>query len=313
MATIWPGSTARAAGAVTCASTLPTATAMPSGSPVQRGRLGAEPPGTLAELADAVLDLVGDEPAEVGVERGQEVLGGVAAVLVDALVAGGARVADVVAGQLPDDPVGGLDPVLHGGVDLGSLLEDLQALGELPLGGDQPAVAGQPGLLALGGERVDPVGLRLGGVVAPELDVGVRVAGQAVELVQRGAVGGGGHHRAGGEVGADADDVGGVDAGPADGLGHRPAQHLDVVGGHLERELGRQRGAVRQRAVEDGVRVLQHGAGQLGAVADPHDDGAAGEGAVVDADHDGVGGGAGCGEVNEGAFRVGRRAFRRLV
>jgi hypothetical protein len=29
-----PGAVARAAGAVTCASTLPTATAMPSGSPV---------------------------------------------------------------------------------------------------------------------------------------------------------------------------------------------------------------------------------------------------------------------------------------
>ena len=35
MATSWPGSTALAAGAVTWASTLPTATAMPSGSPVQ--------------------------------------------------------------------------------------------------------------------------------------------------------------------------------------------------------------------------------------------------------------------------------------
>ncbi|OUD84517.1 hypothetical protein BC477_16875 [Clavibacter michiganensis subsp. michiganensis] len=34
IATIWPGSTARATGAVTCASTLPTATAMPSGRPV---------------------------------------------------------------------------------------------------------------------------------------------------------------------------------------------------------------------------------------------------------------------------------------
>ena len=32
---IWPGSIARAAGAVTWASTLPTATAIPSGSPVQ--------------------------------------------------------------------------------------------------------------------------------------------------------------------------------------------------------------------------------------------------------------------------------------
>ena len=35
MATSCPGSTALAAGAVTWASTLPTATAIPSGSPVQ--------------------------------------------------------------------------------------------------------------------------------------------------------------------------------------------------------------------------------------------------------------------------------------
>ena len=35
ISTSWPGSTARAAGAVTCASTFPTATATPSGSPVQ--------------------------------------------------------------------------------------------------------------------------------------------------------------------------------------------------------------------------------------------------------------------------------------
>ena len=33
-ASMWPGSIARAAGAVTCASTLPTATAIPSFSPV---------------------------------------------------------------------------------------------------------------------------------------------------------------------------------------------------------------------------------------------------------------------------------------
>ena len=41
IATIWPGSSACAAGAVTCASTLPTATAMPSGSPVQAAACGA--------------------------------------------------------------------------------------------------------------------------------------------------------------------------------------------------------------------------------------------------------------------------------
>ena len=34
MSTIWPSEMAFPAGGVTCASTLPTATAMPSGSPV---------------------------------------------------------------------------------------------------------------------------------------------------------------------------------------------------------------------------------------------------------------------------------------
>ena len=44
IATIWPTPVACAAGAVTCASTLPTATAMPSGSPVQAAASALRPP-----------------------------------------------------------------------------------------------------------------------------------------------------------------------------------------------------------------------------------------------------------------------------
>jgi hypothetical protein len=44
IATICPGSTALAAGTVTCASTLPTATAMPSGSPVHAAACAVSPP-----------------------------------------------------------------------------------------------------------------------------------------------------------------------------------------------------------------------------------------------------------------------------
>ena len=44
IATIWPGSVALAAGAVTCASTLPTATAMPSGKPVHAAASAVSPP-----------------------------------------------------------------------------------------------------------------------------------------------------------------------------------------------------------------------------------------------------------------------------
>ena len=63
MATSWPGSTACAAAAVTCASTLPTATAMPAGSPVHSAAWAVRPPARVAELADRVLELVGDEVA----------------------------------------------------------------------------------------------------------------------------------------------------------------------------------------------------------------------------------------------------------
>ena len=100
----------------------------------------------------------------------------------------------------------------------------------------------------------------------------------------------------------------------ATAAGTARAQHVDVVVGHLQRPLGRQRRRRRGSVpVEDGVRVLVHGAAQLGAVADPHDDGPAGQRAEVDADDDGGREGAVCGAVNEGAFRVGRRAFGRLV
>src|SRR5665648_943141 len=87
------------------------------------------PTGRLAQLADRVLDLGGHEVGEVGVEGGEELPGGVVAVLQDALVAGGAGVADVDAAELPDDPVRCLDPVLGRLVDRWVLLEQLQTLG----------------------------------------------------------------------------------------------------------------------------------------------------------------------------------------
>ncbi len=76
MATIWPGSTACAAGAVTWASTFPTHTAMPSGSPVQaaaRAREAARPGAERGDtdLACGLVEL-GVEVGEVRVQRGQE-------------------------------------------------------------------------------------------------------------------------------------------------------------------------------------------------------------------------------------------------
>jgi hypothetical protein len=238
-----------------------------------------------------VLELRGDELGEVRVQRGEEVAVGIPAVLQDALVPGGARVADIRTGELPDDPVGGLDPPLHRGVDLGVLLEHLQPLGELPLRGDEAAVARQPRLLALLGEPVDAVGLRLGGVVFPQLHVGVRPVRELLEFGERGAVGGRRHHRAGGEVGTDADDVGRVDAGRPHRGGHGVPEDVDVVTGHLQRPVvAEARAATRQSLGEDRVRELEDGRAELPPVGDPDYHGPSGEGAVVDPDDQRVGG-----------------------
>jgi hypothetical protein len=134
-------------------------------------------------------ELAVGEAGEPRVERGQVLPRRVAAVLVDALVPGGARVPGLAAAQLPDDPVGGLDPPVGALVHLGVLVQQLQRLGELPLRGDLAAVAVDPLLAPLVRDRVDPVRVRLGGVVLPQLGVGVRAPGQPGQLAQRRAVG----------------------------------------------------------------------------------------------------------------------------
>ena len=151
------------------------------------GRLGGQRAGARAERGERHLEL-GDEVREALVERAQVVLRRPAAVLVDALVAGRADGPDLAAAELPHDPVRALDPALGAVVDLGILVEHLQRLRELPLGRDPPAVARQPRLAALGGDRVDAVGLRLGGVVLPQLRVRVRAVGELAEPAQRRAV-----------------------------------------------------------------------------------------------------------------------------
>ena len=259
------------------------------GQPRPRGGLGAQPSGPRPQLADGVLQLVGDEAGEVRVQR-REVLGsGVDAVLELALVTGGAGVAQVGAAQLPHDPVRGLDPALGAAVDLRVLLQHLQRLGELPLRGDLAAVPLDPRLLALGGECRDPVGVGLGGVVLPQFDVGVRAAGVLGEFAQGGAVGEHREDRAGREVRADADHLLRPHARLRERLGHGVAQHVDVVGGHLQGPVGRQRGTVGQLPVEDGVRVRVLRRAQLRAVPDPYHHGPPGQRAVVDSHDAGFG------------------------
>ena len=242
-----------------------------------------------AERQHGVRELLVGETGEVGVQGGEVLPGRVVPVLEDALIPGGARVPRLGAGELPDDPVRGLDPPLREPVDVRVLLEQLERLGELPLGGDLPAVPGQPRLTAVAGHLGDPVGLRLGGVMLPELGIGVRAAGELGELAQRRPVFEHRQHGAGGEVGADADHLAGADAGHVDRGGHRGAQHVQVVCRVLQRPVGGQRPAGGcQLRVHHAVPVLADRAAELRAVGDADDQGAPGQGAEIDADHAGV-------------------------
>ena len=64
IASIWPGSVDCAAGAVTWASTLPTATTIPAGSPVHAAASSVSRPATAPSWPIAELQLVGHEVGE---------------------------------------------------------------------------------------------------------------------------------------------------------------------------------------------------------------------------------------------------------
>ena len=66
IATIWPGSIACAAGAVTCASTLPTATAMPSGRPVHSAACFVSVPAFAPSSPIGCSSLSATKPAKPG-------------------------------------------------------------------------------------------------------------------------------------------------------------------------------------------------------------------------------------------------------
>ncbi len=248
--------------------------------------LGGQRSGPGAQRQDRVLQLVGGEASEIRIERREELARRIVTVLPDALVARGAGVSRLGAGQLPDDPVGGLDPPAGPLVDIRVLLEQLQRLGELPLGGDLPAVTADPGLAAFVCQRIDPVCLRLRRMVLPQLRIGVPPPGQARQLAQWRPVRRGRQHRAGSEVRADAGHSRRVDPGPLDRRRHCPAKHIPVVLGILQRPVRRQRLAGGgQRAVHHAVAVLVHGGPEFCPVADPRHQGASGQRSEIHSDH----------------------------
>ena len=140
------------------------------------GGLGGQSAGPLAGGVEHRAHLVVDDGGEGRIEGGEVArVREAVALRPHRLVAGGAGVARLDAGQLPDDPVGRLDQAVGRRIDLGRLVEDLERLREEPLGRDLAAVAVEPGLAGRARDVVDPVGLGLGGVMLPELDPGVRV------------------------------------------------------------------------------------------------------------------------------------------
>ena len=236
--TIVPGCVTVAAGADTCASTFATATGVPGRRPVSAAARSVRTPGAGPERRDRARQLLVDDVLEARVECGEIVVGREAVALrPHRLVAGSAAVAGLDAGELPDDPVGGLDEAVGARVDLGRLVEDLERLREEPLGRDPAAVARQPRLAALGRDGVDAVGLRLRGVVLPELDPRVRVAAQVVEQAERCSVGGRRQHRAGREVDPDPDHVARVDVRFGEHRRHGVLERAQVVLRVLQRPV----------------------------------------------------------------------------
>ena len=215
-----------------------------------------------------------DEVDQFRVQRGAELAAGIATLRApDGFVAGGAGVAGLDPGELPHDPVGGLDEAVGGIVDRRGFVGDLGDLRKQPFRADFAAVFDQPGFTALGRQGVEAISPGLRGVVLPQLDPGMGHARPLGQGAQRGAVGGGRQDRAGGEIGADADDLGRVNAAFGEnGLG-REFEHVEVVERMLQRPVMAEFGAVGQGLVQHQMPIRADGGGDFTTIGDIHQDG----------------------------------------
>jgi len=99
------------------------------------GCLGGQPAGALADGENGARHLLVDDMLQARVKGGEVFLRWESFALgPDGFVAGGAGVALLLAGELPDDPVGGFDQAVSSSVDLRRFVEDLERFGEEPLG-----------------------------------------------------------------------------------------------------------------------------------------------------------------------------------
>ena len=182
-----PGCSTPAPGTDTNESTLPTATATDSGSPIACGeRPRRSVPGARAERDERRAELLGRR-VEAGI-GGLEVLASTAALL-GSTTSPCSRPCSSGGPRLPVShqtiqSVASMNAVRLV-VDLAVLEPQLDQLREVPLRGDPAAVARQELLAALERDLVEPVGDRLGGVVLPQLRPGVRPLAPVLVLAQR--------------------------------------------------------------------------------------------------------------------------------
>ena len=241
----------------------------------ERSTRSGQRAGPAAELGQRhAVELGLGEVGEGRVERLEVVRRRVVPVLINPLIAGRAGVSRLRPAELPDDPVGRLDPPLGPVVGVWVLFEQLQRLGELPLGGDPAAVPGDPRLLPCVGKVVDAVSLRLCRVVLPQLGPGMRPGAQRRDLAQRGPVAQHRQHGAGREIRAYAHHGRRVRPGVAQRGSDRGAERGPPVRWVLERPVGREcLPGGRERPLDRAVRVFADPGTKLRAVAGPHHDG----------------------------------------
>ncbi len=204
------------AGTETCASTFATATAVPGRRPVQRRRLARSGRRRARRSGTIVRDIFSSTTcSKRGSSAAKYVVGREAVALrPHRLVAGGAAVARLDAGQLPDDPVGGLDQPV-GGVDRPRAPRRGSGA---PWRRTTPTRSCRRSVAATARPRSRATALirSASGCAAWCFQSFTQACGSRRSPssdAERRPVGGRRQHRAGGEVDADADDVGGVDAG----------------------------------------------------------------------------------------------------
>src|SRR6266496_2375721 len=125
----------------------------------------------------------------------------------DGLVSCRALVARLHSRKLPHHPISRFNQPISGGIDLGSLVQDLPRLWEEPLGANFAAVTVQKSISHLTRDLIQPVRFGLRGVVFPQFDPGVRLVAPLRQETERRTILCGGKHSAGCEVDTDANHI----------------------------------------------------------------------------------------------------------